>query len=177
MRLGTTVAPPADARDEALNRPGESQVVGEDDGLDPVPCADLGEDPPDVGLHRRLRQREPLRDLAVGEAVADGDEDLALAAGQGVQPGILPHRPAEVIAEPVGERVEQPPSQRRRDHRVPGGPDASEQLLRADVLQQETARPGPQRGERVLVLARRTTGGSPLGSSPDEEDLGSVLHG
>jgi hypothetical protein len=57
VRLETTLALSADARDEALNRPAESQVVGDDHGLDPVPCADLGEDPPDVST--RIRERPP----------------------------------------------------------------------------------------------------------------------
>jgi hypothetical protein len=46
---------------------------------------------------------------------------------------------------------------RRGEQRLPGGDDADrrEQLLRRDVLEQEPARPGPQRREHVLVHVER----------------------
>ena len=54
-------------------RVGQPQVVREDDGLDPVACSDFGEYPADVGLDRGFRQDQPLGDLAVGPAAADGN--------------------------------------------------------------------------------------------------------
>lgn len=68
---------------------GESLVVGEDHRLDAVAGAVLGQDAADVCLHGGLGHDEAGSDLAVGPALADGDEDLALAFGEGGQSRVL----------------------------------------------------------------------------------------
>ena len=66
-------------------------------------------------------------------------------------------------AELPGEPVQQPPGDRRGDHGVAAGdhPDRGEQLLRRDVLEQEPARPGPERREHVLARCRRWSAPAP----------------
>src|SRR6478609_8298079 len=68
----------------------ESGLVGEDDGLNAVAQAQLAQDRAEVRLHRPLGEVEPSGDLLVAEALADGDEDLALAVGEAPEPLIGP---------------------------------------------------------------------------------------
>ena len=58
--------------------------VGEYDGLDAVPQAELGQYPADMDFHRALGQEQAGRDLAVGQAGGDTGEDVLLAAGEGL---------------------------------------------------------------------------------------------
>src|SRR5918999_256783 len=55
---------------------------GDCDGMSPGVCLELGEDVPDVALHRLLTDEEPGRDVRVGHAVGEQLQDLALAHGQ-----------------------------------------------------------------------------------------------
>src|SRR4051794_39420903 len=54
----------------------EPRLVGDDHGLDPVAHAELGEDPGDVRLHRRLRDDELLGDLGVRQAAGKETEHV-----------------------------------------------------------------------------------------------------
>ena len=63
----------------------QAGLVREDDGLDPVAQAQLGEHVADVGLHRRLAHDQLCGDLRVGHALGDQPEHLQLALGQPVQ--------------------------------------------------------------------------------------------
>jgi hypothetical protein len=56
--------------------------VSEDDELDSVSSAQLGEDPRDVGLDRSFSAPEALTDLGVGAPVSDLEEDLELPRGE-----------------------------------------------------------------------------------------------
>jgi hypothetical protein len=58
----------------------------EDRGLDPVGELEFRQDPADVTLHGRLAEVQPLRDVAVGEPVPDGGQDLAFLLGQHLEP-------------------------------------------------------------------------------------------
>jgi hypothetical protein len=54
----------------------QAGLVGEDGGLDAVGEAKTAEDAIDSALHGRLGDVEVFRDLRVGQALADEDEDL-----------------------------------------------------------------------------------------------------
>lgn len=73
---------------------GESGVVGEEGGLDPVGEPELAEDPAEVGLHGGLAEVQPPGDVGVGEPVGECPQDLAFLAGEAVDqlpcPGLLP---------------------------------------------------------------------------------------
>src|SRR5918992_1090825 len=56
------------------------------DGMSPGVCLELGEDVPDVALHRLLTDEEPGGDVRVGHAVGEQLQDLALALGQHLLP-------------------------------------------------------------------------------------------
>src|SRR3546814_680371 len=58
------------------------RVVGEKGDLGAVGQIELGEDVRHVGLHGGHAHVQPLRDLGVGEVIADGSDDLVLALGQ-----------------------------------------------------------------------------------------------
>lgn len=62
----------------------DAAFVGEYDGLDAVPQAELGQYPADMDFHRALGQEQAGRDLAVGQAGGDTGEDVLLAAGEGL---------------------------------------------------------------------------------------------
>src|SRR5580700_11412014 len=62
----------------------QAGFVGEDDGLDAVAEAELGQDAADVDLHGALGQEQAGGDLAVGHAGGDAGEDVLLAVGEGL---------------------------------------------------------------------------------------------
>ena len=97
-------------------------LVRQDDRLDPVAQLELGEDPADVGLHRRLRDVHPGGDLGVGEPLRHQQQHLPLPLGELGQPGIGGRRGAELPGEPV----EQPPGDRRA--RPPSRPGATTRI-------------------------------------------------
>src|SRR5918992_137895 len=59
---------------------------GDCDGMSPGVCLELGEDVPDVALHRLLADEEPGGDVGVRHAVSEQLQDLALALGQHLLP-------------------------------------------------------------------------------------------
>ena len=152
----------------ALRRPHQSRLEGEDDGLHPVAQPELGQQPAHVGLDGRLGDVEALGDLGVGEAVGDGEQDLALALGQAGQRRVL-GRPDAAIRSAAGPAVadrsgsgvgvllEQAPGDARRHDGVTAGhrADGGDELGRRHVLEQEPAGAGPQRAEGVLVEVER----------------------
>ena len=71
---------------------GQSILVGEDDGLDPVAQVQLGQGVGDVRLDRGLAEEEFLGDLAVGQAARHEREDLAFAVGEARQGLLLASR-------------------------------------------------------------------------------------
>src|ERR671915_1691209 len=52
------------------------------DGMSPGVCLELGEDVPDVALHRLLADEEARGDVRIGHAVGEQLQDLPLALGQ-----------------------------------------------------------------------------------------------
>src|ERR1035437_5824168 len=132
-----------------LSRLNDAGFVGQDHGLDPVPEPELGQQVADVGLHGRLADHQVGGYLRVGQAAGQPQQDVALPAGQRGQPGWRWQR----LRRPAGKRVDQPHRYRRREQRVPrgGDPDCGDQVVPRGVLQQESARPGPQRLVYVVV--------------------------
>ena len=61
----------------AASGAGQAGLVGEDDRLDPVAQAELGQDPGDVGLHRRLAEGELGGEFGVAQAAGQQAQDLA----------------------------------------------------------------------------------------------------
>lgn len=117
----------------------QSALVRQHHGLDSVTELQLGQDPPNVGLHGRLRDVHAGGDFGVGQALGDQQQHLAFPLGKLGEPRVLGRAGTEL----AGELVEQPPGDRRGHHRVALGdhPDRGQQLLRRHVLQQETAGP------------------------------------
>ena len=131
-------------------RPGshEPALVREDDELDAVAGAELGQEAPDVRLHRRLGHEQRRADLGVRRAARDLQQHRVLAVGQRLQA-----RVRRRAREAVGDLLEQPPRGAGRDDGVAGRhrADRGEQLLRLGVLEQEAARAGADGREDVLV--------------------------
>src|ERR1700753_2965829 len=119
---GTLTRPPAGpglgARDD------DPGLVGEDDGLDAVTQAELGQDPADVDLDRALGQVQPGRDLAVGAPGGQLGEDGLLAAGELAQHRV-PVRLLVRAGQQRGELVDEPPRRAGGEDRVTArhGPD------------------------------------------------------
>src|SRR3954463_2900448 len=65
----------------------EPAAVGEDDGLNAVAQAQLGEDVVDVGLDRGVAEDEALGDLGVAETVGDQRKNLEFARAELVEFG------------------------------------------------------------------------------------------
>jgi hypothetical protein len=101
-----------------------------------------------VSLGGRGAQHQSVGDLVVGQAVRDERRDLALPVGKGFHP----HR-GHRVRRPGDELADQAAGYRRGQQRVPAHHDVQrpQQLGRLGVLQQESARARPQRGEDVLV--------------------------
>jgi SAM-dependent methyltransferase len=119
--------------DQLLPGPDEPGLVGQHDRLNAVAEAQLGQDPPDVGLDRGLGDEEPLGDLCVGHALGYQQEHLMLAVGQRVHRSIHLPRWRELAGEPV----QQPASDARRHHRIARrhDPDRGQEILRRHVLE------------------------------------------
>jgi Protein of unknown function (DUF1524) len=129
----------------------QAGLVGQHHGLDAVAQVQLGEDPRDVGLHRRLGHVELFADLGVRQSAGHGAQHLQLARGQ------LRQRRHELrrLADrwPAHERLDQPARDARREQRLArgAGPDGVGEGVRRRGLQQEPGRPGLQRLEHVVV--------------------------
>src|SRR5258708_10855880 len=65
----------------------QAALVGQHDELDPVPDAELHEDPPDVSLDGRLAEVQLVTYLGVGQAAYDQSHDLAFPVGEQVKAG------------------------------------------------------------------------------------------
>ena len=104
----------------------------------------------DVRLDRVLADHQLRRDLRVGQPAGDQPQHLELARRQLGQRG---RHAAGLGAGGVGEALDQPAGDRRREQRVPGRRHAHgvEQAVGRRVLEQEAARPDPQRLVDVLV--------------------------
>src|SRR6201996_1287612 len=103
-------------------RPGHHQpgFLGQDDGLDAVAQAELGQDPADVNFHGALGQEQAGRDLAVGHAARDPDENVVLAGGEGLaQPG-------------AGRAARRPGAARERPDEAGGGGRGEGGVARGD---------------------------------------------
>jgi len=92
------------------------------------------------------------RDLGVGHAQAHQPEHLAFAVGD---PGQFPGLAIGTVL--AGELPDQAAGHARRDHGVAGRDhaDGGQDVLQCHVLDQEPARPGPQRAVDVVVLVER----------------------
>ena len=92
------------------------------------------------------------RDLGVGHAQAHQPEHLAFAVGD---PGQFPGLAVGTVL--VGELPDQAAGDARRDHGVAGRDhaDGGQDVLQCHVLDQEPARPGPQRAVDVVILVER----------------------
>jgi hypothetical protein len=92
------------------------------------------------------------RDLGVGHAQAHQPEHLAFAVGD---PGQFPGLAIGTVL--AGELPDQAAGHARRDHGVAGRDhaDGGQDVLQGHVLDQEPARPGPQRAVDVVVLVER----------------------
>src|SRR5262245_53446330 len=65
----------------------EARLVRGDHGLHAIAGVELAEDPPDMGLHRRLAEVELAGDLTVRHAPRHQAQHLDLALGQTVEAG------------------------------------------------------------------------------------------
>src|SRR5690606_34525915 len=92
----------------------EPRVVGRDDRLHAVSCAELGEDAPDVRLDGRLPDEQLARDLGVRAPAGHEHEHLALALGELVEPRVELAARARV-GQGGREVLEQAPRRGRRD--------------------------------------------------------------
>lgn len=81
----------------------DAGLVGEDHGLYAVPDLELGQDPGDVGLDRRLSDDDLRGDLGVGAAADQQPEHCAFSLGELGQP-----RRRRAARSPVGELLDHP---------------------------------------------------------------------
>jgi hypothetical protein len=95
----------------------DAGFVGQDDGLDPVAQAELGEQVAHVRFDGGLTDDEVGGDLGVGEAAGEAQRDAAFPGGQRCQPG----RCGLGVRRGAGEGVDEPDRDRRREERVPRG--------------------------------------------------------
>ena len=109
-----------------------------------------------MGLDGRLGDHERVGDLGVAHAAGDEPEDLRLARGQRRER----LRRAGQRRGRLGEALDQPPGDGRREQRVPDrhGPDGGDELLGRDVLEQEAARARPAARRRRTRRGRRWSG-------------------
>ncbi len=141
----------------AGRRGDQAGLVGDDDQLDPVPGAELGQQPGHVRLGGGGADDQAAGDLAVGQAAADEGQHLALPVGDagraraaaGPAGAAAPAWPGELLDEPAGDAG--------RDQRVAGRDhaDRGQDVLQRHVLDQEAARAGAQRGVHVVVVVER----------------------
>jgi carboxypeptidase C (cathepsin A) len=130
----------------------QAGLVSGDDELDPVPGAQLGQQMGHVRFGGARGDEQGGGDLGVGHAQAHQPEDLAFAAGD---PGQLPGLAVGTVL--ICELPDQAAADARRDHGVAGRdhPDGGQDVLQGHVLDQEPARPGPQRAVDVVILVER----------------------
>ena len=100
-----------------IEKADETDLVGVHNRVDTVSERELRQDPANVGLDRRLLDRQRVGDLAVGETGRDEGKDLPFARGERVH---------AVSARSVRQRVrghalEDAPGDRRGQQRVAGG--------------------------------------------------------
>ena len=101
---------PAGPRSRARRRGIASQLEGQHGRLRPTLQVELGQQVGHVVPHRLLGQDQALGDLAVGQAVGDEVQDLALTRGQRAQRRLLRGGLPQPVEELAGEgRVEQRP--------------------------------------------------------------------
>src|SRR6476661_3993759 len=130
-----------------LDEPG---VVREHDGLYTVAERELLEDVADVRTHRGIGNEELGGDLVVRGTPADEREDLPLGRGQRVEHAHLgrpEHRQRRY------DRLQEASRHRRREEGVApcDDPDRLDQFARSNVLQQEAARSGSDRLDKVVI--------------------------
>src|ERR1019366_6756452 len=129
----------------------EAVLVGEDDDLDPVAQAQLGEDARDMGLRGCLADHEFVRKLGVRSSTRDQLQHLELAWRELAKLGRDRQRRT------LDESLDQPAGDRWRNQRVAAGDRAHglDELVTPGVLEQESARPCAQCREHVLVEVER----------------------
>src|SRR4051812_14222231 len=127
----------------------DAGLVREDDGLHAVAETELHQHVRDMCLHRRLADEELLRDLGVREPACDQLQHLELPRRQLAES----RRRRRRRAPGAHELLDQAPRDGRREQRVAvrDRPNAVDEPLGRDVLQQEAARARSQRVEDVLV--------------------------
>lgn len=135
----------------------QAVAEGVADQLGPVPHAGLGEEVVDVRFDRRIRDKEPLRDFAVGQPFGHKDQDVSLPRGQAAgsfggrgRPGTgdqaCPLTPGECLKEAsLDGRVQLGFTGGDRDKGVLD-------FLGVGVLGQEPPRAGPQGREHPLIV-------------------------
>src|SRR5918996_2233465 len=131
-------------------RPGEAALVGEDDRLDAVAGAQLGENPLHVRLDGGLLDHQRLDDLAVRQAAGDELEHAALAGRQLLEP-LCDRGVRRGLA---GHASNHRSGDGGREERVAGGDrvDGGDELLRPRALEQEAGGARAERSEDVVVL-------------------------
>src|ERR671914_513023 len=131
-------------------RAGETGLVGEDDRLDPVTSAQLGEHALDVRLDRRFLDDELGGDLCVRETPRHEREHLALARGELLEPRVA----LRIGRGLPGHALDHAAGHGGREERVAGGDrvDRGDQLLRPGSLEQESGGARVQGAEDVVVL-------------------------
>ncbi len=95
----------------------DAGLVGQDDGLDPVAQAELGQQVAHVRFDGGLADDEVGGYLGVGEAAGEPQQDVVFPGGQRGQPGRCGPR----VGGRAGEGVDQPDRDRRREQRVSRG--------------------------------------------------------
>ena len=123
----------------------QSRFVGEHDGLDTIPQAELGEYPADMDLHGAPGQVQAGRDLAVGHACRDQGEGVLFAPGENV---LYLGGAAAVrrLGRLGGELADEAPGRGRREDGVTRGDgvDRGDQPLGLGVFEQEAAGARPE---------------------------------
>jgi signal transduction histidine kinase len=133
--------------------PDEPALVREHDGLNAIAEAELGEDPRDVRLYRRLTEVQRFRDFGVGESARDVAQDVELAGREVRQ--LL--RYAVAWRRAPDELLDEPPRDRRSNERLAAGDDADgvDELVARSALENEAARARLHRLVDVFVLVER----------------------
>jgi len=93
----------------------QAALIGSNDRLSAALDVQFGENPIDMGFHRRQREDQLFRNIAVGEALCDEAEHGLLAIGEFVEHRTWPagRRAADVL-------LNQPPGQQWRQQGLPG---------------------------------------------------------
>ncbi len=131
----------------------ESDFIGVDDHLDPVPQLQLGENPHDVRFHGRFGKHDPIGNFRVGEPFCHVQQDLVLATGKPSQPRISRLPGTVRVGQPMCVRVQEASRHAGGNDSVSAvdRSDGGDEVGRREVLQEKTARSGAQRAVAVLV--------------------------